>query len=134
MPLQVAALWQASIFLTDSVTKIESCAFTGCSSLTSITLPDSVTEIGSSPFEGCSSLASITIPGWKNWRAEIGFCAFAGCRSLASITIRDSLTDFESNALTRYSSLIQNSLVSRFLIWRLRFCPFERCRSLEASR
>lgn len=38
------------------------CAFSWCSSLTSITIPNSVTSIGGGAFNGCSSLESITIP------------------------------------------------------------------------
>ena len=47
---------------TYRVAEIESAAFSGCSSLTSITIPTSVTSIGSSVFSGCSRLTSITIP------------------------------------------------------------------------
>ena len=47
---------------TYRVTEIESYAFSGCSSLTSITIPTSVTSIGSDAFRDCSSLTSITIP------------------------------------------------------------------------
>ena len=45
-----------------SVTSIESSAFYGCNSLTSITIPDSVTSIGQFAFRGCISLESMTIP------------------------------------------------------------------------
>lgn len=55
------------------------CAFSGCSSLTSVAIPNSVTSIGSSAFSGCSSLTSITIP---NSVTSIGSDAFQGCDNL----------------------------------------------------
>ena len=54
---------KASVMPTDgSVTSIGSCAFSGCTGLTSITIPDSVTSIGSWAFSRCTGLTSITIP------------------------------------------------------------------------
>ena len=51
-----------SFVIPSSVTSIESCAFRGCTSLTSITIPSSVTSIGDFAFMSCTSLTSITIP------------------------------------------------------------------------
>ena len=48
--------------IPDSVTHIESCAFSGCRSLSSINIPYSVTHIGTNAFWSCSSLSSINIP------------------------------------------------------------------------
>ena len=50
----------ASTIIPESVIKIGTCAFSYCSSLTSITIPKSVTSIGDQAFRGCSSLSSIT--------------------------------------------------------------------------
>ena len=72
-----------------TATKINSYAFYGCSSLTSITIPDSVTSIGDDAFDGCSSLTSVTI---GKSVTSIGDDAFDGCSSLTSITISDSVT------------------------------------------
>ena len=67
-----------------SVTKIGSCAFSDCSSLTSISIPSSVTEIEYSAFSGCSSLTSISIPESVT---EIEGWAFSGCSSLTEVRI-----------------------------------------------
>ena len=60
------------------------CAFSGCSSLTSISIPHSVKSIGDSAFEYCASLKSIEIPE-SVW--YIGGYAFYNCTSLESIKI-----------------------------------------------
>ena len=55
---------------------IGSCAFYGCSGLTSINIPASITEIGESAFCDCSRLTSINIPASIT---EINKSAFANC-------------------------------------------------------
>ena len=68
--------------IPNSVTTIGSCAFEGCSSLTSVTIPNSVTTISSSAFSCCSSLTSVTIP---NSVTTIDWAAFWRCSSLISV-------------------------------------------------
>ena len=70
--------------IPEAVTNIGSCAFSGCSSLTSVDIPNSVTNIGSCAFSGCSSLTSVDIP---NSVTSIGIEAFSGCSSLTEITL-----------------------------------------------
>ena len=66
------------------VTSIGTCAFYGCSGLTSVTIPSSVTSIGSYAFYGCSGLTSVTIP---NSVTSIGSQAFHGCSNVREVTV-----------------------------------------------
>ena len=90
------------LIIPNSVTSIESKAFNGCSSLTSVTFSNGVTSIGSSAFYGCNSLTSITIPDSVT---SIGSSAFYGCSSLTSVTIPDSVTTIGNGAFSGCSSL-----------------------------
>lgn len=78
------------LVIPNSITCIESYAFSGCISLTSITIPNSVTSIGSNAFYQCSGLTAITIP---NGVTSIGAGAFSGCSGLTSVNIPSSVTD-----------------------------------------
>ena len=88
--------------IPNSVTSIGSCAFSYCTSLTSITIPNSVTNIGVSSFEECTSLTSVTIPDSVT---SIGGWAFDGCRSLTSLTIPKSVTSIDRNVFYNSTSL-----------------------------
>ena len=93
---------QKTYNIPSSVTSIESGAFYGCSSLTSINIPNSVNIIGSNAFQGCSALTSINIPISVN---SIEWSAFYGCSSLTSINIPKSVTSIESYAFYDCSAL-----------------------------
>ena len=67
------------VIIRDSVTKIGSSAFYGCTGLTEVKIPDSVTSIGKNAFRYCTSLTSINIP---NSVTDIGDWAFYGCTNL----------------------------------------------------
>lgn len=92
-----------SVNIPNSVTSISAGAFVDCSSLISINIPDSVTSIGMSAFSGCSSLTSINIP---NSVTSIGSSAFSGCTSLTSIEIPSSVTSIGESAFLGCTSLI----------------------------
>ena len=81
--------------IPDSVTKIESSAFSGCDSLTSVNIPDSVTTIGESAFRFCDSLTSVNIPDSVT---TIGNTAFYDCDGLTSMNIPDSVTSIGEHA------------------------------------
>jgi hypothetical protein len=68
----------------NSITIIESDAFSLCSSLTSITIPDSVTSIGAYAFFGCTNLSSITFLGDAPTLGQNAFLRLAeGARVIA---------------------------------------------------
>lgn len=86
------AFWECQatkIVLPDTITVIESNAFSSCYNLTELALPEGVTTIGSSAFSGCSSLTTLNIPASVT---EIGGEAFRDCANLTSITIPDGVT------------------------------------------
>ena len=100
------------VVLNNSVTSIDSHAFSGCSSLTEIVLPDGVTSIRRDAFSGCSSLTEIIIP--RNV-ATIGMFAFSGCTNLAKVYITDleawyniSFSDYGSNPMCNGADLYLN--------------------------
>ena len=94
------------------VTTIGDCAFSRCSSLTSVTIPDSVTTIGYCAFYECSSLTSVTIPDRVT---TIGYMAFCDCSSLREfngkyisedgrcLIIDGTLNSFAPAGLTEYT-------------------------------
>ena len=102
-----------SVIIPNSVTSIEVWAFHNCSGLTSVTIPNSVTSIGSRAFEGCYALTSVTI---GNSVTSIGNYAFSGCSSLTSVIIPNTVTSIGMSAFGRCSSLtsvtIPNSVTS----------------------
>ena len=56
-----------TIQIPNSVTTIESSAFSGCSGLASITIPSSVTRIKEFAFSGCSGLTAVHISDLEAW-------------------------------------------------------------------
>ena len=84
-----------AVMFGESVQKIPSYAFYGCSGLTSVTIPDGVTSIGSSVFYNCTGLTSITIPDGVT---SIGSSVFYNCTGLTSITIPDGVTSIGMSA------------------------------------
>ena len=98
-----------SINIPSSVTSIGDNAFSYCSSLTSISIPSSVTSIGRSAFSYCSSLTSISI---SSSVTSIGRSAFSYCSSLFSISIPSSVTSIGDNAFSYCSSLVSISIPS----------------------
>ena len=91
-----------SVIIPTSVISIGDHTFWDCSSLTSVSIPPSVTSIGNSAFWGCKSLTSIIIPPSVT---SIGNSAFEGCKSLTNIIIPPSVTSIGNSAFWGCKSL-----------------------------
>ena len=84
-----------SLTLPAGITSIGSAAFYGCSGLTSLTLSAGITEIGNDAFHGCSRLTSLTLPAGIT---SIGDCTFSGCSGLTSLTLPAGITKIGDRA------------------------------------
>ena len=85
-----------SAIISDSVTKIDSSAFSGSKYLENIVIPNSVSgSIGTWAFEFCDSLTSVTM---SNYITKIKQQAFRGCKSLESITLPSGITTIDISA------------------------------------
>lgn len=78
------------LVVPDSVTTIESAAFLGKGSLTSVIISDSVTTIEDNAFVGCKNLRSVVI---SDSVTTVGKGVFTQCGSLSSATISKALNE-----------------------------------------
>ena len=90
------------VTFTESVEKIPSYLFRGCTGLTSVTIGDSVTSIGYEAFSGCTGLSSVTIGSGVT---SIGRETFSGCTNLAGVAIPDSVTSIGDEAFSGCTGL-----------------------------
>ena len=91
------------LIIPDSIARIASRAFEGCTSLTSVTIPDSVWSINQYAFLNCTGLTSVTIPYSVT---HIQPWVFKACTSLTSITVDENNTQYysEGNCLIEKST------------------------------
>lgn len=146
--------------IPDSVTEINSYAFSGCSSITSANIPSTVTGIGASLFSDCSSLTSITvdrsnpvydsrdscnaiiktetgilIAGCQNTVVPqgvtaIGGWAFTRCTGLTSIRLPDSVTQIGFEAFYGCTSLMGVNIPAS--VTHIGYQAFYGCSSLRS--
>lgn len=88
--------------IPDTVTTVESWAFSFSPGLTGVTIPDSIVSIPNSLFHGCTNLASVSIP---NTVTNIGTFAFADCSSLTTFEVPPGVTKIADAAFQRCSGL-----------------------------
>ena len=111
------------------VTKIGSCAFLNCYSLTSIKIPNSVKSIGGSAFRYCISLPTIDIP---NSVTSIGGEAFYACSGLTSVTIPNSVTTIEYS--TFWGCSILNNIIIPSSVTSIGYRAFASCHNLTTIK
>ena len=116
-----------SVTIPDSVTTIETSAFSECSSLECITIPEGVKTINSWAFYYCKSLTSVTIP---NSVTTIGEYAFEYCKSLTSVTIPNRVTSI-ADGVFAYCSLL-TSVIIPDSVTSIGYQAFGWCSSLTA--
>jgi len=92
-----------TVIIPADVTTIDSMAFAGCWSLTTITIQAGVTTIGDRAFFACEGLTNIAIPSGV---ISIGREAFKACFSLTAITIPASITSIGDSAFDFCENLI----------------------------
>ena len=97
----------------DGVETIETEAFAGCESLSSVTIPEGVTSIGIRAFQDCTGLTSIVIPDSVK---TIEGSAFYNCNNLDSVTMGTGVTSIGSYAF-RSNSHVLKIYISDIAAW-----------------
>ena len=78
-----------SVSIPNSITTIESGAFSGASNIISLTVPNGIKTIENSTFLNCNNLKTVILP---DGLTSIGSHAFSGCPCLESVNIPQSVT------------------------------------------
>lgn len=89
------------VTIPNSVTKISSSAFVGCTKITGVTIPRGVTSIGDAAFEGCTGLATVTLPASLT---SLGDGVFQDCTGLTSLSVDSGNTAYSAENGVLYNS------------------------------
>ena len=90
-----------SIYIPDTVTRIEAYAFDGCTNLETVRFSQNLSWISEGAFRNCISLMHINLP--NNLRSSIN--GFEGCSSLTEIYIPHNADGISGTAFNNCSSL-----------------------------
>ncbi len=112
----------SEIYIPESVRRIDSWAFSGCTSLAKVTIASGVEYIGSDAFRNCRAITGINIPDSV---VNIGTYAFAGCTSLENIVFGKGLKTIGSSAFSDCESL--NIVVIGENVERIGSAAFSSC-------
>ena len=115
-----------SVYIPDTVTRIDNLAFDGCSSLKTVRMPQK-SVIGYKVFRECSSLGSITIP--DGTEIEDGEYAFLGCSSLETVILPSGLEKIGRSMFEGCDSL--KNIVIPDTVREIEYAAFYGCNSLE---
>ncbi len=105
-----------TLYLPDSITKIDDRAFFQCTKLRSINIPPQITVIEESTFYGCESLEGITLPAGLE---SIKSSAFEGCINLSSINLPEGMKEIDVFAFCGCAKLRSLSLPNSLEIYGL---------------
>ena len=81
------------VTIPNSVTKISSSAFVGCTKITGVTIPGGVTSIGDAAFEGCTGLTTVDLPASLT---SLGDGVFQDCTGLTSLSVDSGNTAYSA--------------------------------------
>lgn len=115
-----------SIFIPDTVTRIDGAAFADCNGLTSLVIPDSVTYIGNEVFLRCNNLTSVVMPSNAT---RVGENAFLECYNLTSIVIPYGVTEISYYLFDNCGNL--NNIIMPETVLYIQQCAFRGCVNLE---
>lgn len=96
------------ISLPDSVEKVGTASFIGCSNLTGISLGKGIKFIGHGAFVNCTSLESVTFP--EGTQTIDGF-VLGGCDNLKEVYVPASVTEFGEGSRILSVSTCPNAVV-----------------------
>lgn len=116
-----------SITIPNSIESIGTCAFNGCYSLEFVTIPNGVSTIENNTFYICFSLDSVSIP---NSVTSIDTYAFNFCESLKSITIPSSVTTIGETVFQQNYTLTEVTVPSS--LTNISYGMFYYCYSLTS--
>ena len=91
-----------SVFIPDTIIRIDEAAFYKCNNLTSINIPSKVKKIKDNTFTYCEHLKNIVLPSGL---VQIGSAAFGQCKSLKNITIPDTVKSIDTFAFQNCTNL-----------------------------
>jgi BspA type Leucine rich repeat region (6 copies) len=91
-----------SLTIPNTVTEVQSLAFSQCASLATVKLSSSMTDISLQSFAFCYSLGEIDIPESVT---SISYEAFHSCINLKKVTLPTKLTDLGTNAFNECTAL-----------------------------
>ena len=115
------------------LTSIGDWAFDGCTSLTNVKIPEGVTNIGDWAFDGCTSLTNVTF-GKNSQLTSIGHWAFAGCTSLTNVKIPEGVTNIDNGAFDRCESLASVTFAENSKLTSIGQYVFRDCTSLTSVK
>ena len=95
------------VYCPDTVTSIESEAFSECGKLRVIGFGNGLSQIQQHAFSNCTSITSVNI---SSERVEIQDCAFFGCTSLKSVNITGTVTNLGGSAFYACTDLASVSI------------------------
>lgn len=118
--------WQSTV-IPNSVTGIESFAFSDCLGLKTIVIPEGVTNIGEGAFRNCEKLFSVSLPeSLTSWSSGV----FQNCHSLTSIHLPSKLKYIANSAYWNCLGLVNISIPES--IERIEGYAFNYCYELKS--